>query len=541
MKKSILLLIVILNSFFVFADPYDMVTKEEAIQISTFLKTHTDLVFLCGCCDDDKPEYIKILETDYQLTRWGDGSYEVIIKGLNVNGDTVNTNVSLNYTHIVREGMVYCLGLELGFDVDPCIEPFKFNIPAIKEKPRQIDLQELNYTVEPREIAAVNYDWSHVPEKPDMTWNGIESWTTALAFTKDNRYIIVGGGYFDSKTELKRIDINTGEVVHEYTGHVEQVEKIAISKNGEFMVSVGQTGKVIVWSLVTDNILFEYDSAHSDWIEGVCFSPNNYYCATASRDNYIKVWDVITGKLVRKFWCSMGGAASIAFSADNRQLIVGGWGVKNDIYIYDLSTGKVIKKLDFHPRESISIDVSPDGKYFASAGSDDNRALVVSCETKEIYQEVKSPYGAVVNVSFDPSGRFLAVAAMWGVFVWDIENESYVLQSKPNEYPNEVVAFSNDGQYLACGGRDAKIFLWKLNRDQIPETESAVDEQVAEDEPSVQKEVAKYHYKSEFDYTIDEIKKNWVPQLLIAFLISALVNVILLFVLIRKRKSFFKK
>ncbi len=152
-------------------------------------------------------------------------------------------------------------------------------------------------------------------------------------------------------------------------------------------------------------------------------SPREDLVAVGSRFADVQLLDR-DGHLLRRLDESKG-ALSLAFSpkADLLAVCSGNFGNRpeNEIRLHDLTTGRRLVSLTNHTSRVGSLDFSPDGRWLASASSD---------------QTVR----------------------LWDTTTWQQAN---LLQGHGSEV--WAVAFSPDGKHLTSGGKDATVRLWKAD------------------------------------------------------------------------------
>jgi WD40 repeat protein len=97
-------------------------------------------------------------------------------------------------------------------------------------------------------------------------------------------------------------------------------------------------------------------------------------------DGIAAVWDLRKNGMIRQFSGQAapqqpGKGAILAFSPDGRLLAVGGMGRGKDVELWELSSGKLRKRLSGHVAMVTALAFSADGRWLAS-GSEDTTALV---------------------------------------------------------------------------------------------------------------------------------------------------------------------
>lgn len=133
MKKIIFTLLFISSVSLVYADQLAWITVEQAEKATKYLNKEKELIYFCACCSlDDPKQKITIEEVFYRHPEtYGEiheEYYEVVVKGTTADGRTVEWSLDLAYVHVKKKKKAYCLGLELGFECDPCTEPFDWKV-----------------------------------------------------------------------------------------------------------------------------------------------------------------------------------------------------------------------------------------------------------------------------------------------------------------------------------------------------------------------------------------------------------------------------
>ena len=232
---------------------------------------------------------------------------------------------------------------------------------------------------------------------------------------------------------------------------VEQESKInalALDGEGKKFVTGGEDGIVVVWSVKTQKRLLQLD--HGDaMVNSVAFSPNGRLIATASNDAnaYIKVWDAQSGKVVRE----LGAYDEPVLRTDGTD------------------TGK--RRVIGHTREVLSVDFSPNGDLLLTSGRD-KKAVVWNIENGLARTELQGHTYWVWAARFSSDGRKLVTAGQDGIAnIW-------VDQTAPNkpgwsggvrklppfsghDGPIYSADFSPDGKFVATGGDDRRVLVWK--------------------------------------------------------------------------------
>lgn len=147
----------------------------------------------------------------------------------------------------------------------------------------------------------------------------------------------------------------------------------------------------------------------------VAFSNDGRFIATApDGDGVFRLWDVKTLS-VKKTLENVKNVLkyAIAFSPDSSLVVAG---VGDEIYVWETSTGSLVKKFLAHKNARIlSLSFTPDGKSLVSTGSDDDpsiRGRVWNTEDWSLKHNLWYDYGHVwvKTGAISPDGRLVAIA-----------------------------------------------------------------------------------------------------------------------------------
>ncbi|WP_193788912.1 caspase family protein, partial [Xenococcus sp. PCC 7305] len=134
---------------------------------------------------------------------------------------------------------------------------------------------------------------------------------------------------------------------------------------------------------ITHNPNFQYNLAlniegHSDLVRSLAISSNGQHIVSGSEDDTIKVWNLKTGNLENTLEGHSDDVRSLVISSDGQRIISGGG--DHTIKVWNLKTGDLENTLEGHSGSVRSVAISNDGQRIVS-GSGDHTIKVWNLKT----------------------------------------------------------------------------------------------------------------------------------------------------------------
>jgi WD40 repeat protein len=244
--------------------------------------------------------------------------------------------------------------------------------------------------------------------------------------------------------------------LRQLAGHTGQVDVVALSADGKRLLSGGQDATLRLWDAETGKeLLCLRDQPGGVWCaaltrdgkralsaagmvqDGVKWVPGN--------DRAIRLWDLETGKELRRFEGHTSELRCLAFSPDDRRFLSCGW--DKAIRLWDVESGKELRKLEGHTNSIRSVVFSPDGKRCLSA-SRDQTVRLWDVETGKELRQFGGHAEDVFCAVFTPDGkRALSGAADATLRLWDLDTGKEVRKFEGHTTLIWSVALTPDGRY----------------------------------------------------------------------------------------------
>ncbi len=221
----------------------------------------------------------------------------------------------------------------------------------------------------------------------------------------------------------------------------------------------------------------------------IAYSPDGKLLACGGRDNTIRLFDAASGKEVRRLPGHLprsynppadgrnilgtlvgatgeGGVNSVAFAPDGKTLASGGW--DDTVRLWDVATGRELRKIDAHKAMVGRVVFSPDGRVLASRGGLDGTARLWDPVTGTQLQKFVGlsninpwRFNHDLALAFAPDGKTLAATARSALVFFDVASGAERLRVPAHVY-GIALAYSPDGKRLASGGVDAGKDVYSL-------------------------------------------------------------------------------
>jgi hypothetical protein len=224
---------------------------------------------------------------------------------------------------------------------------------------------------------------------------------------------------------------------------------------------------VVLW-LVYHHSVYEVRqfAGHETIVTSAVFSPDGKFILSGSGDQTVRLWNLETGQEVRCFRMKKGepdahggGVYSVAFSPNGQQAVSGGM---DTLRLWDVASGKQLRRFDTPTNFVLSVAFSPDGKHIASVSSADSFVRIWDANSGQQVMILKGHSGPAAAVVYSPDGKNLASAGKNTIRIWNAANGKQVNCLKGHEGAVTSLAYSPDGNYLVSGSQDKTARIWDL-------------------------------------------------------------------------------
>lgn len=317
---------------------------------------------------------------------------------------------------------------------------------------------------------------------------------SGLAYSPDGRRLATC-----SFNVLHVFDVKTGAQMHRWVGHKDTITQIAFSPDGKLLASASVDGTIALWDAATGKERRRLSA--KGFVRSLAFTRDGATLTAVSVNPAVmQNWDVGKGvlhhsheTLLRMVAPSMSptGQFLASFPLDRGD---GPFGTT--IHWMNAQTGKGMSPIKLQTKQddapglqAPALAFSPDGKLLASSNSMFGQQLEHSVRVwesatrREILRFTGNPNSTRL-LAISPDGRMLAhgidTRFTWGghgndatVILRDLSSgQSVALADTEVRKRNRLIgghlgritclAFSPDGKFLATGGSDQVVYIWRV-------------------------------------------------------------------------------
>lgn len=267
----------------------------------------------------------------------------------------------------------------------------------------------------------------------------------------------------------------------------------------------GSEGKIALLNAQSGEVLRRSDPFKGN-VWSIAISPDGATIAASDANTgEMMLYDLRTLKTRRSIKAHRLGTWAVAFTPDGKTVATGGSDMasqtvgetpeEGSVALFDIGSGKEIKRFPVKDAYVVGLAISPDGKRLAAGQSDGTLRLLQLATGRDVFQAALPTQ--VKCLKFAPDGRILAVGGegtieieragnrrvvarradenfetLSQVQLWDVELGREIRSIPAHVQWVSDLAFAPDGKSLATCGAETVIRLWdpSTGEEQYPST-----------------------------------------------------------------------
>jgi len=297
---------------------------------------------------------------------------------------------------------------------------------------------------------------------------------TFIKYSPDGRYIASGSA---KENQIKVWDVQSGKLIGKLHGHEKTINDVAFHPDGSTLVSADEDEVIYIWDL---NTWSKKDSIDYHFVvEVLSYTESGNFLVAGTKSKEIVAWpndkfDQNPNRLGKL----SGAINDIDVDGEN----VAACAKMGDVYVWDVETGKQIKKYKPSRREVTALDITGDYIITGDYGGEVQVAKLTDFEEVARFQahdrEITA-LGANFRTNVIASGGLDKK-----LILWDINSGKEIVDLTSTESSAELseevrsIQFSPDGNTFATSGYKLSLFnrvksvenaikIWEVKRQRV--------------------------------------------------------------------------
>ncbi|KAG0366779.1 hypothetical protein BGX24_003539 [Mortierella sp. AD032] len=236
-----------------------------------------------------------------------------------------------------------------------------------------------------------------------------------------------------------------------------QVKCIAISSNGQWIVTSGSHDKtLLLWDTSSGRPISSF-SGHAHLIYTCSFSPSDSHIVSMDEKNCVRLWEMDTRRAILDLDRATHSVYTIAYSPDGQSILSGSFG--QGIQHWDSQTG-VSAPLSLKMADKFSsFSLSPDGNQIAT-GHKDGTIRLWGRQADTVESTLLGHTFNVTQLAYSPCGRWVVSVSWSEARLWDLHTNKHPgVITQMDKLFKSCVSFTSTSQFLLSSYYDGIVSL----------------------------------------------------------------------------------
>jgi WD40 repeat protein len=284
-----------------------------------------------------------------------------------------------------------------------------------------------------------------------------------VAFSPDGRLYAAGG----TSNTVRVWEVASGKLLHEFVGHEEAIGGVAFTPDSKQLLSGAADATMRLWDVASGRPIRIWPG-HSGLVVGVAVSPDGRWAVSGAHDQTLRLWELATGREVRK----LEGHTDVSdgmFSADSKQVL--SWSGDRSVRLWDVASGKQLHLYQGHTGWIWGAYFLDGEKRMVSWSGVDHTVRVWDIAREKEVRRHPLKRQKLEGLDVSPDGRtYLAAYTDQTVCLYDMATGKELAVTRAANVP-DVLTISPDGHYAAAGSYRGLVHLWRLPDDPAAKSE----------------------------------------------------------------------
>jgi WD40 repeat protein len=228
-----------------------------------------------------------------------------------------------------------------------------------------------------------------------------------LKFSPDGTLLISG-----SSDKTARIwNVRTQKTIYVLRGHTDRVNAVAFSHDGIRAVTGSYDDTLKLWNVKSGSLIRTL-YGHTDAVRSASFTPDGRYLLSGSDDKTIRLWDGNTGKFIKILANFDKRVTGLTITPDSSKVLIGNLAKYGPFKcnVISIPYGKKVTSFTKNTNIVRATNISPNGRIAATGGGNDYEIFLWDLTTGKVKHKMVGKGKSIWSVGFAKDGQFIG----WG-------------------------------------------------------------------------------------------------------------------------------
>jgi len=300
----------------------------------------------------------------------------------------------------------------------------------------------------------------------------------SLSFSHDNKLLISGSA--DGSARIW--STASGKTLSILQGHSDAINGVAFSPDNLYSAT-GSDDRTIKFWQVSDGSLQATLEGHEDNVNSVAFTLDGQYILSGSNDKTICLWHGKTGQFIKVMSKQNSEVLSLSVSLNGKYALAGcGMNESGEFknFIYSIPSGKPVSVFTKNQNIVLATAISPDNTIAVTGGGNEHEIYLWDVRTGREIKKFVGNGKKIWSVGFSNDGQTIG----WGnsyeknnIFDYGRIEQSFTIQSKAGQFERASVQ-RNETTFIRSIKKVGNISIQTLNNKRNPTLEILVNNKI---------------------------------------------------------------